>query len=137
MSIHYLGLGDVIALHRRALAYTGTAPQPMLSEARLEAAVMRPLMAAHYDDVDLIHQATLLTAGIIQAHAFLDGNKRTAALACAVFLRLNGQRLVGEPLEFAHEIERLMVEKPDGAVEAARRFESWLRSHVCDLPEGD
>jgi death-on-curing protein len=39
-------------------------------------------------------------------HPFIDGNKRTAFAAADVFLRLNGQRLRGEP---ARIFERLML----------------------------
>jgi len=133
----HLSLGDVIALHRRAMIYTGGESQPLLSVAQLEAALMRPLMAAHYEDANLIHQAALLTSGIVQAHAFLDGNKRTAALACTVFLRMNGLHFAGEPLDFGREIERLMTDKPDGVTEAMGRFETWLRSHVEAVSEAD
>lgn len=102
---------------------------------RLERAVQ--LDFSVYDDADLIHQAALLTSGIVQAHAFLDGNKRTAAMTCDTFLRLNGQRFAGEPLDLGHEIERLTADKPDGPLEAMRRFELWLRSHVCALSGTD
>jgi len=40
-----------------------------------------------------VAQAAVLLTSICQAQAFLDGNKRTAWVACDVFLTLNGLHL--------------------------------------------
>ena len=47
-------------------------------------------MAAYYEEADLIRQAVLLAAGISQAQAFVDGNKRIAFISMVAFLRMNG-----------------------------------------------
>src|SRR5216683_335276 len=76
--IRHLSLADVLALHAAVMERFGLAPAPLRDEGVLESAVMRPRMAAYYDEADLIRQAALLAVGISQAQAFLDGNKRTA-----------------------------------------------------------
>lgn len=48
-------------------------------------------------------------AGIAQAHAFEQGNKRTAFAAMWNFLRLNGYDLaIGDPLPWAQKIIALV-----------------------------
>jgi hypothetical protein len=76
----YLTVLDVLGLHQAIMLRTGGEPA-LRDEALLESAVMRPRMAAHYDQSDLAMQAALLTSGIVLAHTFVDGNKRTAVLA--------------------------------------------------------
>jgi len=44
------------------------------------------------------------TAGIVQNHPFVDGNKRTGFLAGAAFLELNGYRLTATEPEATHII---------------------------------
>jgi len=90
---------------------------------------MRPRMAAHYADADLIEQAALLAVGISQAQAFVDGNKRTAFLAADVFLRANGCRFAGNPLEMAEQLEAIATRK-GSEEEATARFVDWLRRQV-------
>ena len=58
--------------------------------AKLEGALSRPQQYAHYQDADLASQAVALTHGIVEAHAFQDGNKRVALQAFMTFLAVNG-----------------------------------------------
>ena len=111
---------------------TGYLPAPLRDEAGLESAVMRPRMAAHYEDADLVRQCALLTVGIAQAQAFLDGNKRTAFAAGDVFLRLNGFEFSGDPLELARQLEEV-AERTGSLADATDRFEAWLRESVAPL----
>lgn len=43
-----------------------------------------------YGDPSLAEIAAAYAFGIAKAHAFIDGNKRTAFVTAATFLRLNG-----------------------------------------------
>ena len=130
----YLSLPDVVALHALVMERTGAAPMPLRDAGRLESALMRPQMAAHYSNADLIGQAAVLAVGISQAQAFLEGNKRTAFAGCDVFLRLNGLRFQGDPIEFARRLE--VVAARTGDLETATAgFEAWLRQHT--RPVGD
>ena len=56
----------------------------------LESALARPQNAFAYGEDDIVVLAVRLMAGIAQAHAFEQGNKRTAFEALWHFLRLNG-----------------------------------------------
>jgi death on curing protein len=127
----YLSVLDVHALHDEIMERTGFAPAPLRDEGLLKSALMRPQMAAHYEQADLIKQAALLAIGISQAQAFLDGNKRAAFAACRAFLWLNGLTYNGDPLELAKQLEAVATR--EGTLEeASDRFEAWLRSNVIE-----
>jgi len=127
--IRYLSIADVLALHQAMMEKFGFASAPLRDEGMLESAIMRPRMAAYYSEADIVRQAALFAVGISQAQAFLDGNKRTAFLACDVFLRLNGLAFVGEPLELAMQLIAVAERRSD-LEEAIAVFEEWLRKHV-------
>ena len=99
----YLSLADITAIHEPAMRRLGDEPKPLRDEGILESAVMRPQMAAYYEGADIVRQAALLGAGISQAQAFLDGNKRTAYLALNTFLRMNGLTYIGDRLALARQ----------------------------------
>jgi death-on-curing protein len=81
----------------------------------------------------VIEQAAVLITGLALAHAFLDGNKRTAAIGGDTFLRLNGYSLVSSGDEFGRHIEALVIEhERSDAVPAA--LLAWLRAHAAPLP---
>lgn len=63
------------------------------SVAGLEGALARPGWHAEYDDADLALQAAVLAEGIAEGQHFIDGNKRTAAIAVDTFLALRGFEL--------------------------------------------
>jgi death on curing protein len=90
---------------------------------------MRPKTSAYYEQADLIHQAVLLTIGISQAQAFLDGNKRTAFIALDVFLRGNNILYLGQPKELAQWIETVAIRSSELEV-ATNDFIEWLRQNV-------
>ena len=56
----------------------------------LESALARPQNAFAYGEEDIVVLAVRLMAGIAQAHAFEQGNKRTAFVALRLFLHPNG-----------------------------------------------
>ena len=63
----------------------------------IDAALARVEQRAHYGDLplDVLRIAAAYVVAIARAHAFVDGNKRTAAIAADVFLGLHGHELVG------------------------------------------
>ena len=134
----HLSLGDVIGLHRLVMEAMGSVAAPLRAggEGLLESAVMRPRMAAYYEEADLVCQAALLAIGISQAQAFLDGNKRTAFAAMDTLLRLNGLAFSGAPLEGAAQLEAVAT-RPDSLDAATARFEAWLRDHVGPVGQVD
>ena len=128
----YLSLADVEALHIAVLERMGSNPSPFRAggEGLLESAVMRPQMAAYYEQADLVRQAALLAVAISQAQAYLDGNKRTALAALRHFLALNGRDFTVASIHVARELEAV-AERTDSLEAATARFEEWLRSHLA------
>jgi death on curing protein len=59
----------------------------------LESAVARAQNAFAYGEEDVVALAVRLLAGIAQAHAFTQGNKRTCFVAMVQFLNVNGYDL--------------------------------------------
>jgi len=88
----------------------------------LHSAVGRP-QTGYY--ADIFEEAAALFESLAQNHPFLDGNKRTAITASAVFLRLNGYKLLFDDIE---AYEWLMSLYESGGVNKAA-LERWLRSH--------
>lgn len=125
----YLSTLDVLGLHAFTMRQTGDQPAPLRDAGLLESALDRPRMAAYYSGADLVRQAAILGVALSQAQSFLDGNKRTAYTAVVAFLRLNGARFIGEPLEMAQWLERIVERSGNEAI--ASEFESWLRKSVA------
>ena len=59
----------------------------------LEAALTAVENRAYYEQASLPMCAATYAYHLIQAHAFLDGNKRLAAAVAEIFLELNGAEL--------------------------------------------
>ena len=100
----HLSVADVMALHVEMMEGMGHQPAPLRDPGLLESAVLRPQMAAFYEDADLVRQAALLAVGISQNQPYVDGNKRTAYIALVVLLRRNGSPYQGDPLELARQL---------------------------------
>ena len=49
-----------------------------------------PIDREYYEQADEVKCAAAYGFNLCQAHAFIDGNKRIAAVGCEGFLRLNG-----------------------------------------------
>jgi death on curing protein len=125
----YLSVLDVEALHVFIMERTGDPPSTLRDRGLLESAVMRPQMAAHYEDADLIQQASILAVGISQAQAYVQGNKRTAFIATDIFLRVNGYAFPGDSLEAARQLAAV-ASRTGSWEEATARFTEWLRERV-------
>lgn len=131
----YLSVLDVEALHVFIMEKTGDPPSPIRDRGLLEAAVMRPQMAAHYEGADLFQQAALLAVGVSQAQAYIQGNKRTAFIAADVFLRLNGCTFHGDSLEMAGRLAAV-AGRTGSLGEATAEFTAWLRGQVDEEGAG-
>ena len=82
----------VLTLHERLLALHGGA-SGLRDETLLKSALARPQQHfAYSENVDIIRMAAIYTAGIVQNHPFVDGNKRTGFVIGILFLELNGYR---------------------------------------------
>jgi death-on-curing protein len=65
-------------------------PHQIIDIGKLEGAVERPRSAWGYGVEDLVELAVSMFEGIAHAHAFIQGNKRTAWKASVLFLKANG-----------------------------------------------
>lgn len=118
----YLSVEDILAIHDEMLARFGGIAG--LRDANsLSSAVGRP-RSGYYTDT--IEEAAALFESLFQNHPFLDGNKRTAITAAAVFLRLNGYKLLFDDVEaygwLMSIYERARLTRAAVA--------EWLRSHA-------
>ena len=121
----YLTAADVLAMHATLIdAYGGA--HGLRDAGALEAAVFRP-QTGYYDD--LVAEAAALLESLANNHPFIDGNKRAAFAATDVFLRINGQRIVGEALQLAAE---LLAMFEAGTFDFAH-LDPWLRARVQPL----
>ncbi len=112
-------------LHERSLALHGGA-SGVRDEGLLESALERPANRFHYEGVDdLLDLAATHAVAISSNHPFVDGNKRAAFQAMALFLRLNGLRLKADQADAARMFFRLAA----GQVDIPALAE-WLRPRV-------
>ncbi|BBC95724.1 type II toxin-antitoxin system death-on-curing family toxin [Streptomyces griseofuscus] len=99
----HLTIADVTAL--ATLAFGGRPPEAR-EPGLLASAVHRPRArmfgTAAYDD--LYEQAAALLRALAANHPLVDGNKRTAWLATATFLALNGVDLAGVDQDAAYAL---------------------------------
>ena len=123
----------VLAIHDRQLAEHG-GTGGVRDEGLLESALARPQQLHAYSDPapDLADLAAALAYGLARNHPFLDGNKRTAAVACETFLELNGATLEADDLE----LYPLYLELAEGKVDE-RNFAAWLRGRVRSRGRGE
>lgn len=82
---------QVKVVHERQLARFG-GPAGIRDEGALESALARPINRWEYEGSELPELAAAYAFGLARNHPFVDGNKRVAFLAMALFLRLNGIR---------------------------------------------
>lgn len=116
----------VLALHDRQLAEHG-GTEGLRDEGLLESALARPQQTYAYDDPppDMAALAASLAYGLARNHPFVDGNKRTAAVACETFVELNGLRLEASDVELFPQYIALA----EGLVQA-EEFAEWLRARI-------
>ena len=124
--MRYLTLGEVVALHRAILAATGGA-DGIRDLSAVESALAQP--RATFDGVDLypslVDKASALAFGLAMNHPFIDGNKRIAHAAMAVFFDLNGVAIEAT----VDEQEQLMLNLAAGRVTRAE-LTTWLERHI-------
>ncbi len=99
-------------------------------EGLLESALNRPKQLWEYGDPkpDVCAMAAAYAFGLAKNHPFFDGNKRTAAIACEVFLILNGyQFTIGEVEKYPHYLALAAGEHSEES------FLVWLRAHTEKL----
>jgi death-on-curing protein len=114
----------IIAVHERLIAEYGGSPG-LRDEGLLESALARPMHLFTYGTPSLAQLAASYAVGIAKNHAFIDGNKRTAFVAAAVFLERNGLNLT------APEAEAIvaMLRVAEGSM-SEKQLARWLDRHT-------
>lgn len=101
MALIFLTVGEVLEIHGDQIKRYGGDPG-VRDIGLLESAVAAPAaeFEGHHLHADLFSMAAAYMFHIIQNHPFVDGNKRTGAVATLVFLGMNGSELVVAENEF-------------------------------------
>ncbi len=114
----------LIAVHDSQLAEHGGGAG-VRDHGSLASALSRPENLAAYGEPDASDLAAAYGFGISRNHAFIDGNKRTGFVAAAMFLRLNGYKLVADD---ASKVLTMLAVSAGDITEA--EFAAWIRQHV-------
>lgn len=119
----FLRKNEVLVLHQLMLEHFGGSPG-LRDEGALESALAAAENRVHYEDADLATCAATYAYHLCQAHAFIDGNKRVAAVAAESFIERNGgylnmtnDELIQLILDIAasllprHEVEKIFLKR--------------------------
>jgi death on curing protein len=116
------------AVHLDQLREHGGLPG-VREENTLEAVLARPQQRRHYEPhSDLAILAAAYGWGLVTSHPYRDGNKRTAFLATAIFLGLNGYELEATQ----EEVVTTMLAAAAGQLTEVQ-LADWVRDHAVKL----
>lgn len=121
MTPKWVPIAAVIVIHDRQIARHGGAPR-IRDRGLLENGLARPINRHGFGGEDLFRLAANYAFGIAKAHAFVDGNKRTAFVTAITFLALNGVGFAAPPNEVVRYMEDLAA-----SVVSEDEFAEWLR----------
>jgi len=117
---------QIVLMHAQLIKETG-GTEGIRDEGLLDSALLNPFQS--FDGKKLypsvLEKGARLGFGLIQNHAFLDGNKRIGAHAMLVFLALNGFSFSYTQKELTEIILSVASGEKDYDV-----LLLWLRSHV-------
>jgi death on curing protein len=124
--IVWIGKPLALAIHDRQLAEHGGG-SGVRDDTLLDSALARPQQLFAYGDPppDLAALAASLAFGLARNHPFVDGNKRTAAVTCETFIRLNDAVLQADDLA----LYPVYIGLAEGSLSEID-FAAWLRQHL-------
>lgn len=126
MDVVWLDAETVTELNRVALEESET--HALNPGSDLNGALNRPKGYFHYQGVRSLYElAALYAVALVEAHAFQDGNKRTALLAIRAFLRANDMDF--DYGSYDEEAAELMTGIATGDVEREELVD-WIRSNT-------
>jgi death-on-curing protein len=123
--MRWLPIEVVIELNRALVEMTGER-HFLRDRGLLESALARPQNAFAYGEDDIVVLAVRLMAGIAQAHAFEQGNKRTAFASLRLFLHPNGYDLAIEDTEAWADRVISLIEHRSTEEEFARALRPYV-----------
>jgi len=115
----------ILAIHDEQLAEHGGRPG-ICDLGLLESALARPMNSAAYGEPTVFDLAAAYAFGIIRDHPFIDGNKRVAFLAAALFLLDNGFEITAKDEAIIATVLSLI----DGAI-GEPAFALWLADNTA------
>ena len=129
--MEYLTSAEVLLIHARLIQRTGGV-SGVRDVGLMESAVARPQATFGQNDLypDVWSKAAALMHSLIKNHPFVDGNKRTALTATAMFLELNDYTLAASNdavLAFTMHVAVDRVELTEMA--------EWLKAQCRSLEE--
>jgi death-on-curing protein len=121
----FLTLGEVIDIHRDQIERYGGDPG-LRDLYLLQSAMAMPAagFGGRYLHTDLFEMAAAYLFHITQNHPFVDGNKRTGAVASLVFLSLNDNEIEADEEEF----ERIVLGVAQGKIDKASVAEFFRKN---------
>ena len=127
----FLSVDDVNRLHDLTISRHGGSAG-IRDSALLDAAAAMPMQSfgGRYLHEGIAAMAAAYLYHICQAHAYVDGNKRTAALASLVFLTVND----AGPLPSPVELERVTMAVARGETSKGKLVE-WFVASLDSDPE--
>lgn len=124
----WLQKAAILLLHDSIIARFGGS-EGVRDEGLLESALHRPVNRFSYEEgIDLADLAASHAFALVRNHAFVDGNKRIALLACGVFLDMNGCAFLASNAD-THRATMALAAGQIGE----REFAVWLRQN-CKIP---
>lgn len=113
MTVNYLTPQQVLFIHARLITETG-GEHGLRDVGLLESAVARPMAAFDGQDLysTLFTKAAALMESLVLNHPFIDGNKRVAITAAALFLLRNGYRVVADNSEVERFTLHVVLNRP-------------------------
>ena len=118
----WIGEVLILAIHDEQLAEHG-GRAGLRDHGLLQSALARPINRAAYGDHDAFDLAAAYAFGIARAPPFVDGNKRTAFVAAAVFLLDHGYEIDIDDAS----IVQIILAVSEGAMSEGE-LADWLRA---------
>ena len=126
MDPHFLSLARVLEIHRSSIEHYGG--EPTVRDIGLfESAIAQPRASfgGNYLHEDLAAMAGAYLYHLVSNHPFVDGNKRTGALAAYVFLQMNDVDFTAPEKEF----EQVVLKVARGETSKAQ-VTDFIRKHA-------
>lgn len=119
----------VIAVHARQITEHGGSAG-IRDKSLLQSALARPQQLYAYGEPspDIAALAASLAYGIAKNHPFVDGNKRTAAVLCELFIVINGMSLEASD----EEMLSVFLALAEGSLNE-NQLTDWIRPRLIQL----
>jgi len=123
-----MGINNIPRSNQKSSIVFGGSPG-LRDQGLLESALARPKNLFLYENPDIFGIAASYGYGLVKNHPFIDGNKRIAFLACAVFLIDNGWEPTANEVDVVNIINALA----SGEM-TENQFAQWLKNQFKTNP---